>query len=382
MIPYGRQTIDDDDIAAVTAAMRGDFLTQGPVLEAFERAVAERVEARHAIAYANGTAALHGACAAAGLGAGDLVATSPLSFAASANCARYVGADVTFVDIDAATLNLDVAAVPEGVDAVVPVHFTGLPVDLAAMANRPEVVIEDAAHALGAWTPDGPVGNGAQSDMTCFSFHPVKPVTTGEGGVVTTNNDELAARLRRFRSHGTEKRPELGGWYYEINEIGMNYRLTDIQAALGLSQMVKLDRFIARRQEIAARYDDLLAGLPVITPPRAPEGFGHGYHLYAIRVANRRAVYEALHADGIAVQVHYVPIHHHPIYRDVGGTYPNTDHAYDQLLSMPMFPALTDEQQLGAVEALERAIERAGTPTGAVEHGGAVAEPLGHALGT
>jgi perosamine synthetase len=359
MIPYGRQSVDEDDIAAVTAALRGDFLTQGPVLEAFERAVAERVEARHAVAYANGTAALHGACAAAGLGPGDLVATSPLSFAASANCARYQGAEVTFVDIDPATMNLDVAAVPVGLDAVIPVHFTGLPVDLAAIANRPRVVIEDAAHALGAWTPDGPVGNGAHSEMTCFSFHPVKPVTTGEGGVVTTNDDELAERLRRFRSHGTEKRPEMGGWFYEINEIGMNYRLTDIQAALGLSQMAKLDRFIARRQEIAARYDELLAGFPLILPPRAPDGFGHGYHLYAIRVEHRRAVYESLHADGIAVQVHYVPIHHHPIYRDVPGTYPHTDAAYEQLLSMPMFPSLTDEQQDLAVEALERAIERA-----------------------
>ncbi len=325
VIPYGRQSVDDDDIAAVIAALRGDCLTQGPVLEAFENAVAERVDARHAVAYANGTAALHGACAAAGLGPGDLAATSPLSFIASANCARYMGADVTFVDIDPHTLNLDVAAVPDGLDALIPVHFTGLPVDLAAVVNRPRIVIEDAAHALGAWTPDGPVGNGAHSDMTCFSFHPVKPVTTGEGGMVTTNDDELAARLRRFRSHGTEKRPEQGGWFYEVNEVGMNYRLTDIQAALGLSQMAKLDRFIARRQELAARYDELLADFPITLPPKAPAGFGHGYHLYAIRVEHRRAVYESLHADGIAVQVHYVPIHHHPVYHDVHASCPNTD---------------------------------------------------------
>jgi len=361
MIPYGRQSVDDDDIEAVTAALRGDFLTQGPILESFERAVAERVEARHAVAYANGTAALHGACAAAGLGAGDLVATSPLSFIASANCARYLGADVRFVDIDPATLNLAVEDVPPGLDAIVPVHLTGLPVDLAGMANRPPVVIEDAAHALGAWTPDGPVGNGAHSDMTCFSFHPVKPVTTGEGGVVTTNDDELAERLRRFRSHGTEKRPDLGGWAYEVNAIGMNYRLTDIQAALGLSQLKKLDRFIARRQQLALQYDELLAGLPIRLPPSAPEGFGHGYHLYAIQVDDRRAVYDALHAEGIAVQVHYVPIHHHPVYADVDADCPATDAAYDRLLSLPMFPSLTDDQQLTVVRTLERVLERTGT---------------------
>jgi UDP-4-amino-4,6-dideoxy-N-acetyl-beta-L-altrosamine transaminase len=359
-IPYGRQDVDDDDIRAVAAVLRGDFLTQGPVLEAFECAVADRVGARHAVAYANGTAALHGAVAAAGLGTGDRVATSPLSFVASANCARYQGADVGFVDIDPDTLNLDPTAVPAGLDGLVPVHFTGLPVDLAALAHRPRVVVEDAAHALGAWTPDGPVGNCAHSDLACFSFHPVKPVTTGEGGVVTTNDDELAERLRRFRSHGTEKRPEQGGWFYEINEIGMNYRLTDIQAALGLSQLARLDRFIARRQELAARYDELLVGFPVTLPPAAPPGFGHGYHLYAIRVAQRRAVYDALHAAGVAVQVHYVPIHHHPVYRDVPAECPRADEAYEQLLSIPMYPSLTDEQQRFVVDALERALAEVG----------------------
>jgi dTDP-4-amino-4,6-dideoxygalactose transaminase len=354
-LPYGRQTIDDADVEAVVAVLRSDFLTQGPAVERFERRVAERVEARHAVAFANGTAALHGACHAGRLGAGDVVATSPLSFIASANCARYTGADVTFVDIDDSTLNLDPGAVPAGLDGLVAVHFTGLPVDLSALPTRPRVLIEDAAHALGAWTPDGPVGNCARSDMACFSFHPVKPVTTAEGGVVTTNDDELADRLRTFRSHGIRKRPEHGGWYYEVDEIGFNYRLTDVQAALGWSQMDKLDEFIGRRQAIAARYDELLAGLPLELPPRAPAGFGHGYHLYAVRVPHRRAVFDHLHAEGIAVQVHYVPIHHHPVYRG-RGEYPATDRAYAGLLSLPMYPSLSGADQERVAVALADAL--------------------------
>ena len=352
MIPYGRQTIDDDDVDAVVAVLRADFLTQGPVIDRFEAAIAERVGARHAVAYANGTAALHGACAAAGLGPGSTAATAALSFVASANCARFTGADVQFVDIDPSTLNLDLQLVPEGLDALIPVHYAGLPVRLEALERRPAVVIEDAAHALGAWTPSGPVGNCAHSDMTCFSFHPVKPVTTGEGGLVTTNDDELAARLRRFRSHGIVKTAEQGGWHYDVVEVGMNYRLTDIQAALGLSQLAKLDRFIARRQEIAARYDARLGEVGIELPPHAPAGAGHGYHLYPVRVPQRRAVYDSLHAKGIHVQVHYVPIHHHPIYRDTPCDLPETDRAYEGLLSLPMFPTLTDQMQDTVIDSL------------------------------
>ncbi len=358
-LPYGRQTIDDDDVEAVAATLRGDWLTQGPAIERFEHALAEHVGAEHAVAYANGTAALHGACAAAQLGPGQTSATSALSFVASANCARYLGAEVELIDIDPATLNLDTTAIPNDLDALVPVHYAGLPIDLAELSARPPVVIEDAAHALGAWTPDGPVGNCAYSDMTCFSFHPVKPVTTGEGGVVTTNNAELAERLRRFRSHGTIRDETQGGWYYEVAELGMNYRLTDIQAALGLSQLGKLDHFIARRQAIAARYDELLAGFPIDLPPAAPSGYGHGYHIYPIRVDDRRGVYDRLHADGIAVQVHYVPIHHHPIYRDLAAQCPATDQAYARLLSLPVFPTMSDDDQDRVVIALERAL----TPT-------------------
>ena len=356
MIPYGRQTIDEDDVAAVVDVLRGDWLTQGPAIDRFEADLCRITEARHAVVFANGTAALHAAAFAARLGPGDVVATPSLTFAASANCARYVGADVAFVDIDPATLNLDPSSVPEGVDALVAVHYAGLPVDLRSLAHRPRVVIEDAAHALGAATPDGPVGNCAHSDQCVFSFHPVKHVTTGEGGAVTTNDDEIADRLRTFRHHGIRRVPERGAWYYEIATLGYNYRLTDLQAALGSSQLRKLDRFLARRRELAAAYDEQLAELPLTPAPRPPAGTTHAYHLYPIRVADRRRVFDDLRAAGIGVQVHYVPVHHHPAYRDVAADLPATDAAYEGLLSLPLFPSLTDDEQRTVVDALRRVL--------------------------
>jgi UDP-4-amino-4,6-dideoxy-N-acetyl-beta-L-altrosamine transaminase len=359
VIPYGHQSIDDDDIAAVVAVLKGDWLTQGPHIAEFEEALAEKVGARFAVAFANGTAALHGAAAAAELGSGDLVVTSPLSFAASASCARYVGATPAFVDIDPATLNLDLATVPADCAAVVAVHYAGLPADLTKMRHRPRVVIEDAAQALGAVTPDGPVGNCARSDMCMFSFHPVKTITTGEGGAVTTNSPAVAERLRRFRNHGIVPKPEGGGWFYEIASVGFNYRMTDLQAALGTSQLGKLERFVNRRNELADRYRRLLAGTPVLLPPDAPPGWRHAYHLFAVRVSDRRTVYDRLRAAGIGVQVHFVPIYRHPLYRDLGLTpdrFPNTEAAYGALLSLPLFPGLTEDEQDTVVAALEASL--------------------------
>ena len=358
MIPYGRQLIESDDVAAVTADLVGDWLTGGPRIEEFEQALCAATGARHAVAVANGTAALHAALSVAGIGSGDRVLTSPLSFVASANCARFVGARADFVDIDPKTLNLDPAAVGP-CDALVAVHYAGLPVDLGALTTRPRVVVEDAAHALGAATPDGPVGNCARSDMCTFSFHPVKAITTGEGGAVTTNSDEFADALRRFRSHGSVPSPEHGGWYVDIDTLGYNYRLTALQAALGTSQLAKLERFVTRRNELAERYRELLTALPIDLPPAAPPGVRHGYHLFAVRVPNRRAVYDALHAAGIAVQVHYVPIYKHRLYADVGRTgadFPETERAYDGLLSLPLFPALSESDQDRVVEVLARAV--------------------------
>lgn len=361
MIPYGRQSIDDGDVAAVVEVLRGDWLTQGPTVERFEQALADKVGARHVVTFSSGTAALHGAAAAAGFGEGDVVVTSPLTFMASANCVRYVGARPGLVDIDPSTWNLDLTAVADHVRGVIPVHYGGLPVvlDTWQPAVRP-VVIEDAADALGASTPDGPVGNCARSAMTCFSLHPVKPITSGEGGVVTTNDDDLAERLRRFRNHGIVRRPDLGGWVYEISEIGYNYRLTDIQAALGLSQLRRLDEFIARRNDIAEQYRTLLADLPITLPPAAPAGYQHGYHLFAVTVPNRRTVYDRLRDAGIATQVHYVPVHHHPLSADIelpDGGLPACDAVYEGLLSLPMFPDLRDDDVSHVAEQLRRSLD-------------------------
>ena len=355
MIPYGHQSLDDDDVAAVVAVLHSDWLTQGPTIERFEAAVAEYVGAEFAVAFSSGTAALHGAAVAAGLAPGDMVVTSPLTFMASANCARYVGATPALVDIDPSTWNLDLTQVTGDAAAVVAVHYAGLPADLGTMTVRPRVVIEDAAHAFGARTADGPVGNCARSDMCCFSFHPVKPITTGEGGIVTTNNEDLAAALRRFRTHDIVPRPDQGGWCYEIAELGFNYRMTDLHAALGFSQLKKVDRFIARRNELADRYRTLLADLPVGLPPAAPDGVLHGYHLFPVLVPDRHRIFAGLRSAGIGAQVHYVPVHHHPISADIGlkpGDLPQCDSLYEQLLSLPIYPSLTDAQQDTVVEEL------------------------------
>lgn len=359
MIPYGRQHIDDGDIAAVIDVLRSESLTTGPAIERFENAVAEYVNATHAIAFSSATAALHGACAAAGLGPGDVVTTSPLTFIASANCARYVGARPALIDIDPRTLNIDVSKVDATSDALIPVHYAGLPVDLSSLPHRPRVIIEDASHALGAHTPSGPIGNCAHSDMCVFSFHPVKPITTGEGGMVTTNDDELAERLRRFRSHGIVRSTEPDSWEYDARELGFNYRMTDIQAALGLHQMSQLDSFIERRNLLADRYRDLLAGVPVTLPPAAPEGTRHGYHLFAVQVPERERVFTELRRAGIGVQVHYVPVHHHSVSSDIqvpAEGFPQADQVYAGLISLPLYVDLTEAEQDRVVAALREAL--------------------------
>lgn len=322
-----------------------------------EEALARTVQARFAVAFSNGTAALHAAMAAADLGPGDTVVTSPLSFLASANCARYVGAVPSFVDIDPATLNLDLSKVPRGASAVVAVHYAGLPADLSRLGERPRVVVEDAAHALGASTPDGPVGNCARSDMCTFSFHPVKVVTTGEGGAVTTNDADLAERLRRFRNHGIVQHPERDPWFYDVEGVGFNYRMTDIQAALGGSQLGRLGYFIARRSQLAARYRQALASLPLTLPPEAPADWSHAYHLFPVQVDDRRRVFDGLRSAGIRCQVHYVPIYRHSSFAGLGARpsdFTATEEAYERLLSLPLYPDLAESDQDRVIDALTK----------------------------
>ena len=375
-IPYGRQSIDDDDVAAVVETLRGDWLTQGPAVRAFEQAVADACDAPFAVAYSSGTAALHGAAMAAGLGPGDELLTSAITFAASANCGAYTGATPTFADIDADTYNVSaktvVAALTAQTRMVVPVHFTGLPAPIAEIraAVGPDVVIvEDAAHAIGARQADEPVGACRHSDMTIFSFHPVKTVTSGEGGMVTTRDEGLYERLVEARTHGMTKdparleRPDEGGWYMEQQSLGFNYRLTDIHAALGISQLAKLDGFLDRRNAIAARYAELLGDVEALRlPPDAPAGMRHGRHLYVVHhrdgAAARRRLYDGLRERDIFAQVHYLPAYRHPWYRETygyaQGLCPAAEHLYEGCLSLPCFPALTaDEQELVAAAVRE-----------------------------
>lgn len=373
-LPYARQEITDADIEAVSAALRDPFITQGPTIARFEDAVAERVGAKHCVAFSSGTAALHGAAFAAGLGPGDEVIATPITFAASTNCALYLGAMPRFADIDPATWNLDAAAVEvsEQTKAVVPTSFTGLPADLAPLDGVRDrvVVIEDACHALGGHRDGRWVGGPGGADITCFSLHPAKTITTGEGGLATTEDDELAGALRLFRTHGITKEgiapgPHDGAWFYEMQELGFNYRITDVQCALGLSQLTRLDAWVARRNEIAARYRELLADEGAITlPPAAPDASLHGYHLFVVHVragaAARRAAYDALHAAGIGVQVHYIPVYRLPYYRDRLGVpqdaCPHAEDYYAGALSLPMFPTLTDAEIRRVVDELRRAL--------------------------
>ena len=375
-LPYGRQEISEEDIDAVAEALRGELITQGPLIERFERSIAEYLGAKHAVAYANGTAALHGAAFAAGVGVEDDVVTTPLSFAGSSNCALYLGARPRFVDISPETWNLDldaaVEAVEESTRAVIAVSFAGLPVDLERLGPIWDrvAVIEDASHALGALRDGRPVGGPGGADLTTFSLHPVKAMTTGEGGLVTTEDEELARRLRLFRTHGITKEnvapsPTEGPWYYEMQALGFNYRITDFQCALGLSQLSRLGPWVTARNEIAAEYRRLLEDDERIAlPPAAREGSLHAYHLFVIRVVGgpelRLAVFESLRAAGIGVQVHYIPIYRLPYYRDVLGypqdSCPAAEDYYAGAISIPIFPAMGGEDVARVVSELQRAL--------------------------
>lgn len=381
MIPYGRQSIDDDDVAAVVEVLRSDFLTQGPAVERFEAALRAACGAAHAVAMNSATSALHIAYLALGLEPGKRLWTSPNTYVATANAALLCGAAIDFVDIDPRTYNLSPEALAaqleraerEGTlpDVVAIVDFAGQPCAVEAirgLAGRYGFrIVEDASHAIGASWRGEPVGCGSHADIAVFSFHPVKIVTTGEGGAAVTNDADLAARMRLLRSHGVTREPALlereseGPWYYEQVALGPNYRLTDIQAALGASQLQKLQRFLERRRAIAARYDAELSRLPLATPWQDPDGRS-AYHLYPIRLHHhrrRRAVFEALRARGIGVQVHYIPVHTQPYYRRLGfepGICPEAERFYAGAISLPIFAGLTDADQGRVVAALREVL--------------------------
>ncbi len=380
MIPYGRQDISQADIDAVVDVLKSDYLTQGPQVPAFEAAIADATEAGFAVAVNSATSALHIACLALGLGPGDLLWTSPITFVASANVGLLCGAEVDFVDIDAGTFNMDPQALAEKLaDAakanrlpkvIIPVHMCGQSCDMAAihaLAQQYGVkIIEDASHAIGGAYKSGPVGNCRFSDITVFSFHPVKIITTAEGGVATTQDAGLAEKMQLFRSHGVTRDPALmvgesdGPWYYQQVALGLNYRMTEVQAALGVSQMQRLDEFVARRNVLADRYDAALGNLPLRRPERLADAYS-SFHLYVIRVeaARRRAVFEALREQGIGVNVHYIPVHLQPYYQELGfkvGQFPVAEETYAQSISVPLYAGLSEAAQDRVIEALTQVL--------------------------
>ncbi|MBI4061536.1 MAG: UDP-4-amino-4,6-dideoxy-N-acetyl-beta-L-altrosamine transaminase [Elusimicrobia bacterium] len=366
-IPYGRQTIDDSDVRAVSEALRSDWLTQGPKVEEFEKALADYCGARHAVAFSNGTAALQGAYAAAGLAAGDEFITSPLTFAATATAGLWQGATPVFADIDEATGNLDPQACARAITprtrALVPVDYAGRPADLDAFRALAKkhglLLIEDACHALGASCGGRRVG--ALSDMTVFSFHPVKSITTGEGGAVLTDDAGLRDKLAAFRQHGIRRGED---WLYYVESMALNYRLTDMQSALGLSQLKRLDSFVARRRAIAARYQKAFSGWSEVETETSPVD-GSAWHLYVLRLrgaaaAKRKEIFQALRLAGIGVQVHYIPVYRHPFYEKLGyprGLCPKAESLYERIISLPMYPTLTPAQQDEVVAALRRILD-------------------------
>lgn len=384
MIRYGQQDITQADIDAVVSVLKSVNLTQGPNIEQFEHSVLQHVGAKHAVAVNSATSALHIACMALELGPGDWLWTTPNTFVASANCALYCGAQVDFVDIDPRTYNLCATKLEAKLiqaekngklpKIVVPVHMTGQPCDMAVIHALGQKygfkIIEDASHAIGGKYKGEPIGNGRYSDITVFSFHPVKIITTAEGGMALTNSDELSTRLGLFRSHGITRDPELmtkamdGPWYYQQVELGYNYRMTDIQAALGVSQMSRLDSYVAKRHEIATRYNELLRDLPITLPWQHPDSYS-AYHLYVIRLqldqikTTHLKVFERLRAANIMVNLHYIPVHTQPYYQQFGfkeGDFPEAEQYYREAISIPMHPSLTKQEQNFVINELRIAL--------------------------
>ncbi len=384
MIPYGRQDITQADIDAVVAVLESDFLTQGPVVPRFEQHVARHVGARHALAVNSATSALHIACLALGLGQGDWLWTTPITFVASANCGLYCGAQVDFVDIDPRTYNLCPQSLAHKLEraeregklpkVVVAVHLCGQPCDMQAIHELAQrygfKVIEDASHAIGGKYKGEFIGSGRFSDITVFSFHPVKIITTAEGGMVLTNSTELADKMSLLRSHGITRDPAQmtheadGPWYYQQIDLGFNYRMTEMQAALGVTQMERLDSYVARRHQLAQRYDDLLSGLPITKPWQHPDSYS-GLHLYVVRLQldkiarTHRQVFDALRELGIGVNLHYIPVHTQPYYQRMGfaaGDFPEAQRYYAEAISLPMFQTMTEAQQDEVIAAMGKAL--------------------------
>ncbi len=375
VLPYGRQSVDEDDIQAVVEVLRSDWLTTGPKVPEFENAFAAAVGARHAVAVSSGTAALHAAVYALGIEAGDEVIVPAITFAATANAVVYRGGRPVFVDVDGKTLLIDPAEIEKKITsrtrAVIAVDYAGQPCDydrLQEIADRRGVkLVADACHALGGRYKGRPVGS--LSGMNTFSLHPVKHATTGEGGIITTDDAELAQRMRVFRNHGItsdhRQREAVGGWFYEMVDLGFNYRLTDLQCALGLSQLRKLNQWVARRQAIAKCYDDAFAGMKTVRPLAVRPDASHAYHLYVIELqletlkVKREAIFAALRAEGIGVNVHYIPVPWHPYYQKLGyvpGQWPVAERMYERVISLPLFPAMTDRDAQDVIEAMRKVV--------------------------
>ena len=371
-IPYGKQNINQADIDSVVSVLQSDFLTQGPQVPLFEKSVAELVGAKHALAVNSATSALHIACLALDLGEGDILWTSPITFVASANCALYCGAEVDFVDIDPRTYNMSVDELRLKLEAaklvnklpniVVPVHLCGQSCDMQAIHMLAQEydfkIIEDASHAIGGKYQNHYIGSCQYSDVTVFSFHPVKIITTAEGGMVVTNNADLAQKMDLYRSHGVTRNPQLmmketeGPWYYQQVDLGFNYRMTELQAALGVSQLYRLHEFVSKRHQIAQRYNEILHNLPVVLPYQLPQTYS-GLHLYVIRIQldrikkSRKEIFESLRAKNIGVNVHYIPVHTQPYYQAMGftvGDFPQAEAYYEAAISLPMYPDLSEDQ--------------------------------------